>query len=150
MSNSPVFKCHFKTKQPNLLNTGQMDPILFSYVLVRYFNGHCSTQDIAHKPTIWIPNHLKSKLQKVQYSNVSSIQIPTVLRIWKPDIQIPETPKKRMIWLSGFQIVNHVKTRLYNKRRALDHSKSRHVKIYDCPCTSLPDAVGSKYQTISV
>ena len=60
-----------------------MDAILFSYVQVQYLNGWSSTQDIAHKQTIWIQNHLKSKLQKVQYSNVSVIQmviiqIPTV------------------------------------------------------------------------
>ena len=49
---------------------------------------------IWHKLTIWIPNHLKSQLQKVWYSNVPAIQmggiqIPTVhlnsvLQKWVP------------------------------------------------------------------
>ena len=53
------------TGQPNHLNTGQIDTIVFSYVLVRYSNGRSSTLDIAHRPT----DHLKSKLLKVRYSN---------------------------------------------------------------------------------
>ena len=62
MPNGLVFECH--------LNTGQMDPILYSYVLVRYSNGRSSTKDITYRPTIWIPNHLKSKLRKCfRYSN---------------------------------------------------------------------------------
>ena len=68
MPNGLVFECHSNTRQPSHLNTGQ---ILFSYVLVWYLNGWSSTLNKAHKPTIWILNHLKSKLQKVQYSNVS-------------------------------------------------------------------------------
>ena len=61
MPNDPVFECH--------LNTEQMDPILFSYVLVQNSNGWSSTSNMHRKMIIWIPNHLKSKLQKVQYSN---------------------------------------------------------------------------------
>ena len=34
MLNGLVFKCHLNTRQPNHLNTGQMDFILFSYELV--------------------------------------------------------------------------------------------------------------------
>ena len=34
-SNGLVFKCHLNTRQPNHLNTGQTDAILFSFVLVR-------------------------------------------------------------------------------------------------------------------
>ena len=66
----------FETKR------GQIDTILFYYVLVWYSNG---------RPTTWISNHLKSELQKVwysksfRYSNVSGIQmvciqIPTVYK----------------------------------------------------------------------
>ena len=36
MPNGPVFKCHLNTGQPKHLKTGQMDAILFSYVLVWY------------------------------------------------------------------------------------------------------------------
>ena len=43
-----------------------MDAILFSYVMVWYLNGQCSTKDIAHGPTI-------SGMQMVD------IQIPTEL-----------------------------------------------------------------------
>ena len=50
-----------------------MDAILFFYVLVWYSNGWSVRYDKAHRPTIWIQNHLKSELQKVRYSNVSSI-----------------------------------------------------------------------------
>ena len=42
-----VFECHLYTRQPNHLNTRQMDTILFSYVQVRYLNGWSSTYDIA-------------------------------------------------------------------------------------------------------
>ena len=49
------------------LNSSQMDAILFSYVLVL-----SSTKD---KPRRETPNHLKFKLQKVLYSNVSIIQV---------------------------------------------------------------------------
>ena len=38
-----VFKCHLNTRQPDYLNTRQMEAILFSYVLVRYLNGWSST-----------------------------------------------------------------------------------------------------------
>ena len=69
MPNGPVLKCHLKTGQPYHLNTEQMEAILFSYVLVRYSNGRSCTEDIAHRLNIWIPNHLKSELPKVQYSN---------------------------------------------------------------------------------
>ena len=98
MSYGTVFECHLNIEQPNLLNTTKVYAIFFSYVLVLYFNGRWSIQDIAHKPTIWIPNHLKSDFQKVRYSNVSSIQmvfiqILTLVGIWKLDIQIPETSK---------------------------------------------------------
>ena len=34
MPNGPVFKCHLNTGQPNHLNTGQMDTILFSVKLM--------------------------------------------------------------------------------------------------------------------
>ena len=52
MPNGMVFKCHLNTKQPNHLNTGHMDAILFSYLLVKYSNGWSGTWDIAHGPTI--------------------------------------------------------------------------------------------------
>ena len=35
--------CFFINGQPNHLNTGKMDAILFSNVLVRYLNGQSST-----------------------------------------------------------------------------------------------------------
>ena len=44
MPNDMVFTCH--------LITGQMDAILFSYLLVKYSNGWSGTWDIAHGPTI--------------------------------------------------------------------------------------------------
>ena len=47
MPNGLVFECHLNTVKPNHLNNGQMDAILFSYVLVQYSNGQPSTQDIA-------------------------------------------------------------------------------------------------------
>ena len=47
MPNGLVSECHLNTGQPNHLNTGQMDAILFSYVLVQYLNGWSSTDDIA-------------------------------------------------------------------------------------------------------
>ena len=47
MPNGLVFECHLNTVKPNHLNNGQMDAILFSYVLVQYSNGQSSTQDIA-------------------------------------------------------------------------------------------------------
>ena len=72
---------YLNTGQPDHLNTREMVAILNSYALVRYLNGQSSTKDIAHKSTNWIPNHLKSKYQKVWYSNVSDIQ--------KVGIQIP-------------------------------------------------------------
>ena len=43
MPNDLVFECHLNTEQPNHLNTGLMDAILFSYVLVQYLNGWSST-----------------------------------------------------------------------------------------------------------
>ena len=43
MPNILVFKCHLHTRQPDHLNTGQMDTILFNYVLVGNFNGWSST-----------------------------------------------------------------------------------------------------------
>ena len=43
MPNILVFKCHLHTRQPDHLNTGQMDTILFNYVLVGYSNGWSST-----------------------------------------------------------------------------------------------------------
>ena len=58
------------TAQLNRLKTGQMDAILFFYVLVQYSNVWSCTKDIAHRPTIWIP--------KVCNSNIFVIQIPTV------------------------------------------------------------------------
>ena len=66
MPNGPVFECHLKTGQPNHFNNGQMDAILFSYVMVWYLNGQSSTKDIARRPTI-------SGMQMVD------IQIPTEL-----------------------------------------------------------------------
>ena len=36
-------KFHLNARQPNQLNTGQIDAILFSYVLVWYLNGLSST-----------------------------------------------------------------------------------------------------------
>ena len=65
MPNVLVFKCHENTWQPNHLNTRQMVAVLFSYVLVWYLIGRSSTLDITHRPTIWIPNHLISELQKL-------------------------------------------------------------------------------------
>ena len=43
MPNGPVFECYLNTGQPDHLNTGQMDTILYSYVLVQYLNGQSST-----------------------------------------------------------------------------------------------------------
>ena len=43
MPNGLVFECHLNTGQPNHLNTGQMDAILFSFVLVQYSNGPACT-----------------------------------------------------------------------------------------------------------
>ena len=43
MSNGLVIKCHLNTNQPEHLNTGQMDAILFSYVWVQYLNDWAST-----------------------------------------------------------------------------------------------------------
>ena len=69
-------------------------PSCFLMYLVQFSNGRSSTLDIAHGPTIWKPNHLKSELQKVWYSNVSGIQmvvqIPTVLffsQCWNFELQ---------------------------------------------------------------
>ena len=45
-------ECHLNIIQPDHLNTGQMDAILFLYVLVQYWNGWSGTGDIAHKLTI--------------------------------------------------------------------------------------------------
>ena len=42
------FECHLNTRQPNHLNTRQMDAILFSYVLVRFSNGGSSTPKTDH------------------------------------------------------------------------------------------------------
>ena len=44
MPDGSVFECH--------LNAGQMDTILFSYVLVQYLNDQAITYDITHRPTI--------------------------------------------------------------------------------------------------
>ena len=52
MPNGPAFERHLNTGQLYHLNIGQMDAILFSYVLGWYLNGWSSTQNIAHKPTI--------------------------------------------------------------------------------------------------
>ena len=41
--NGLVFECHLNYGQPNHLNSGQMDTILFFYVLVWYTNGWSST-----------------------------------------------------------------------------------------------------------
>ena len=53
------------------LNAEQMDTILFSYVLVQYKNDGSNTFDKAHRPTIWMPDHLKYKVQKVWYYKCS-------------------------------------------------------------------------------
>ena len=42
MTNGPVFECHMNIGQPDHLNTGQMDAILFSDELVQYPNGRFS------------------------------------------------------------------------------------------------------------
>ena len=47
MPNGLVFKCHLNTGEPKNLNTGQIDDILQSYVLVQYLNGQSSTKDVA-------------------------------------------------------------------------------------------------------
>ena len=44
MPNELVLECHLNTRQPSHLNTGQIDTILVSYVLVRYLNGQSSTK----------------------------------------------------------------------------------------------------------
>ena len=47
MPNGPVFECHLNTAHLDHLYTWQKDTILFSYVLVGYFNGQsnkCSSQ----------------------------------------------------------------------------------------------------------
>ena len=40
----PVFKCYLNTRQQVHFNTGQMDAILFSFVLIRYSNRVTDTQ----------------------------------------------------------------------------------------------------------
>ena len=62
-----------------------MDSILFSHVLVW----------TAQKPTIWIPNHLKSDLQKVWYSNASDLQMVCTVTIWIPNIWIQDSCQYR-------------------------------------------------------
>ena len=44
MPNGPIFKCQLNSGQPNHLNTGQMDTILFSYVMVQYSNGRSNSE----------------------------------------------------------------------------------------------------------
>ena len=78
MPNGLVFKCHLNTGEPNHFNTRQMEAIMLFYVLVQYSNGHYSTWDITHRPTIWILDHLKFELKKFRYSNVSSIQMVSI------------------------------------------------------------------------
>ena len=65
----PVFECHLITGQPNHLNTGQIDLILFSYVLVWYLNERSSTYNILDRPTIWYPNFKSFLFKYFQYSN---------------------------------------------------------------------------------
>ena len=43
MPNGPALQCHLNTGQPDHLKTGQMDAILFSYILVWYSNVQSST-----------------------------------------------------------------------------------------------------------
>ena len=52
------------------MKRGQIDTILFYYVLVWYSNGRSSTEDITHNrpfeyPTIWNLNYKKFDIQKV-------------------------------------------------------------------------------------
>ena len=44
VSNGPVFECHLNTGQQHHLNSGHMDTVLFSNVLVQYLNGQSRTQ----------------------------------------------------------------------------------------------------------
>ena len=83
MPNGLVFERHLNAGQPNHFNTGQMDAILFSCVLVQYLNGLSSTKDKAYRLTILMMNHFRSELQKfgIQMFLVfkwSGIQIHTV------------------------------------------------------------------------
>ena len=81
MSNSPVFECHLNTGQPNHLNARQMDAILFSYVLILYSSGQSSTQD--SKQT----RNLKSELQKVWFSNVTTIKMVGIqIPVYQPEV----------------------------------------------------------------
>ena len=73
MPDGTVFDCHLNTGQPNHLKTRQMDPILFSYVLVQYSNGQSSSLYIAQKLNIDYQTILK-------YLNKSSIQTFPVFR----------------------------------------------------------------------
>ena len=59
---------HSKSEQTLTLRNLNMFGIRAPTLLVLYLNGRSSTKDIAHQPTIWIPNHLESELQKVWYS----------------------------------------------------------------------------------
>ena len=66
----------------------KIDTILFSYVLVRYLNDWSGKWDIEYRPTNLILNHLKSKLQKLWYSNgrfsdpLCSNHLNTTPEIW--------------------------------------------------------------------
>ena len=79
-----VFKCHLNTGEPNHLNTGQMDAILFSDVLVWYLNGQSRTAD--HLST----EPFEIQLQKVWYSSgrYSDPQCTSLTRSKKLNVEI--------------------------------------------------------------
>ena len=52
MPNGLAFKYHSNTVQPNLWNTGQMDAILFSYVVVKSLKGWAMAMSVAMIPSI--------------------------------------------------------------------------------------------------
>ena len=64
MPNGLAFECH--------LNPGQMDAILFSYVLVWYLNGWSSAQDISLKRPFEI---LTSKNFGIQMDGIHSLTV---------------------------------------------------------------------------
>ena len=68
MPNGPVFECHLKT--------GQIDAILFSYVLVRYLNGRSSTHDLAlDQPFEYQTIEIRTYLKKFGIQNVGTVGI---------------------------------------------------------------------------
>ena len=71
MPNGPILECH--------LNTGHVNTILFSYILVQYLNGRSSTYHIADKPTILNPNFKKLGIQMFPVFKWSVFRSPQYL-----------------------------------------------------------------------